>query len=49
MGRAKLEKVGDNEEVILQLKIATMIKQWVDVNIFHHNSEEMRDMSYGES
>lgn len=32
----------DNDWEILHPKVATTIRQWVDVSIFHHISEEVK-------
>ena len=42
MGKQKPEKVSDDAWEILHLKAAATIQQWVDVNIFHHISEEVK-------
>lgn len=42
MGKEKPQKVSDEEWEILHLKASATIRQWVDVNIFHHISEEVK-------
>ena len=34
--------MGDDEREILHLKADAIIRQWVDVNIFHHISEKVK-------